>query len=113
MNISGISNMNLSMINSVAQMGTPGVVGGGAACMGRMDQLIQLIQGFSSAEIMTAMLMSHGPASLPPESSRIESFATASLGLAMSTQMAGIASMGSFMPVAAASVAGAQISVQA
>ena len=122
MDISGISNMAMPMMNPVSDPGSmasaPGPANGMAsASMGRMDQLIQLLQGFSSSEVLTALLMSHGPAHQRVHSSHDgSSIATAAFGLAQATQMASMASVGSFMATpamgAAAGGAGAQISVQ-
>ena len=68
MNLRGISNATLPMINLVGEPGLGGAAsppiaatGVATASMGRMEPLIQMIRGFSSAEVLTALLMSHGP----------------------------------------------------
>ena len=70
MNRSGTSNATPPMIKPVRDaVREPGgavsppitTTGVTTASTGRMQQLIQMIRGFSSAEVLTALLMSHGP----------------------------------------------------
>ena len=70
MNRSGTSNATPPMIKPVRDaVRDPGgaasppiaATGVATASMGRMEPLIQMIRGFSSAEVLTALLMSHGP----------------------------------------------------
>lgn len=120
--ISGIATLGgVAMAAPVAGLAlSPGVA---PAAMGRMDQLVQLIQQFSSAEVLLALLLA---GTIHPHK-RIEdpeSIAAALCGLALANQSAGIGSgavavAGSCNPGAYAAApaigaaAGCQISVQA
>jgi hypothetical protein len=119
MDISGISNITMPVINPAGDCGSADFspvapTGIAAAALGRMEQLVQLIQGFSSAEVLTALLMSHGPVHQRPHGVHEGPATLAVLGLPQATQVAGLPPAGSFtaLPVMGAAVVGAQISVQ-
>ena len=110
MNIGGIS--NVPMMNPLPMpVSIAANTGLAPASMDRMDQLIQLIQGYTSAEILMALLMAHGPVHHRPAVDDTGSVATAAYGLAQATQMA---SAGAYMalPAMGAAAMGGQISVQ-
>lgn len=120
MDIAGIANFGLQAVNPLA-----GAVGGAApmigsngfapAGMGRMDQLVQFIQDFSSTEVMMALMMTHAPRPEHAGHAHASSIATAAFGMSQATQMAGIgaAAGAAFAAMPAMAAAGAQISVQA
>ncbi|MBS0201959.1 MAG: hypothetical protein JSS49_03605 [Planctomycetes bacterium] len=116
MDISSINNIGFTMTNpltavagdatSLPNSGLP------PAAMGRMDQLVQMIQGFSSSEVLMALMMAQPqPAAQHHATHHATSFATAAFGLANSMQMAGMA-MGAVMSAAVGASVGASISVQ-
>lgn len=120
MNISGIANFGLQAVNPLAapaggNVPTIGSNGFAPAGMGRMDQLVQLIKDFSSAEVMTALMMTHAQRPEPAAHAHGSSIAMATWGLAQATQMAGMgaAAGAAFAGMSAMGAAGAQISVQA
>lgn len=118
MDISGINNTAVPMMNMIsAATDTNRLVATGGlapAAMGRMDQLLQMLQGFSSSEILMALLLTHLPARDPVSESNDGSLAAAAMALAQAMQMAGIPLGGAYpaMPAIGVAAAGAQVSVQ-
>ncbi len=119
MDIAGIANFGLQAVNPLAaaaggHVPPIGSNGFAPAGMGRMDQLVQFIQDFSSAEVMMALMMTHAPRPEPAAHAHGSSVAMATWGLAQATQMAGIgaAAGAAFAGMPAMAAAGAQISVQ-
>lgn len=118
MDISGINNAALPMMSMVSPAADTTLLaatsGLAPAAMGRMDRLVQMLQGFSSSEILMALLMTHLPARDPVSGSDDGSLATAAMALAQAMQMAGIPLGGPYMgmPAISAVAIGAQISVQ-
>lgn len=121
MDISSISNVGFTFVNPLAAntgdmtQPSPGMAAAGMApaAMGRMDQLVQMIQGFSSSEVLMALLMAQPqPAQQHHATHHATSFATAAFGLANSMQMAGMSMGAGFMASAVGASVGAQISVQ-
>jgi len=120
MNVAGIANFGLQAVNPLAApvaVDNPamGSTGFSPAGMGRMNQLVQFLQDFSSAEVVMAMLMAQkqSPLSEHAAHTHASSVATATWGLAQATQMVGIGAAGAAFAAMPAAAAGVQISVQA
>ena len=117
MNIGGINNVAAPMMTplvgtqtTIMPIATSGVVPAG---MSRMDQLIKMLDGFSSAELMRALLMTQTPDTHKTQPHDDGSMAL--LNLAQAMQAGALPSAAGFMalPSVTTAVIGALISVQA
>lgn len=121
MDISGISNTAMPVMNPVsatadAAFSPIGATSVAAAALGRMDLLVQMLQEFSTAEVLMALMMPHSRAKGHTQAAHGENLAMATWGLAQAMQMAGSSSAagGAFtaMPALGAATLGAQINIQ-
>jgi hypothetical protein len=114
MDVGGINNVAAPMMTplvapetTMLPIATSGLV---PATMGRMDQLVQMLDGFSSTEVLMALLMTQ----TPEKHKTTHDGSMALWGLAQAMQAAALPSAAGFMALPAAGMAavGAQISVQ-
>lgn len=114
MDVSGINNLAAPLMvplvapeSSTLPIATTGLV---PSTMNRMDQLVEMLNGYSSAELMMALLMTRTP---DKHKTQPLDASLALWSLAQSMQAAALPSAAGFMalPVAGLSV-GTQISVQ-
>lgn len=129
MNIGGIGDISFAGmtavrgLNSVSGLSnSPGITDAAslsAVSTGRMDQLIQLMSGFSTSEILVAMMLANASGAQHRRAAEVEGSAMSSqLGFALMGQMPGqsadlLGSANSDVFPTQASLIGAQLNVQA